>query len=88
MRVQPHLKKCFEGIASLEFNDHQEIVGMISSENEVVPFSNKIVPAKAKVINEHFNQSISYSINGSINRSINQSINQSIIFLVTGVFSQ
>eukprot|EP00795_Rhopilema_esculentum_P009610 gene9610-17369_t len=48
MRVQPHLKKCFEGIAKLEFTDQQEIVGMISSENEAVPFSNKIIPAKAK----------------------------------------
>ena len=49
LRVQPHLKKCFEGIAKLEFTDQQEIIGMISSENEVVPFSTKIVPAKAKV---------------------------------------
>eukprot|EP00794_Sanderia_malayensis_P008808 gene8808-9750_t len=48
MRVQPHLKKCFEGIAKLEFTEHQEIVGMISSENEVVPYPTKIVPAKAK----------------------------------------
>lgn len=49
MRVQPHLKKCFEGIAKLEFTEQQEIVGMISSENETVPFSQKILPAKAKV---------------------------------------
>ena len=49
MRVQPHLKKCFEGIAKLEFNSQQEITGMISSEKEVVPFSQKIIPAKAKV---------------------------------------
>ncbi len=50
MRVQPHLKKCFEGIARLEFSEQQEILGMISSENETVPFVNKIFPAKAKVI--------------------------------------
>ena len=48
-RVQPHLKKCFEGIARLEFTEKQEITGMISSEKEVVPFNVKIVPAKAKV---------------------------------------
>lgn len=49
LRVQPHLKKCFEGIAKLEFTEQQEIVGMISAENENVPFSKKIVPAHAKV---------------------------------------
>jgi dynein heavy chain len=49
LRVQPHLKKCFEGVSKLEFTDDQEIVGMISAENETVPFSSKIYPAKAKV---------------------------------------
>ena len=48
-RVQPHLKKCFEGINKLEFTENQEITGMISSEKEVVPFVSKIYPAKAKV---------------------------------------
>ncbi|KAK6187847.1 hypothetical protein SNE40_005782 [Patella caerulea] len=47
-RVQPHLKKCFEGMYKLEFTEQQEIVGMVSSENETVPFSTKIYPAKAK----------------------------------------
>uniref|UniRef100_A0A8W4FGK9 Dynein axonemal heavy chain 3 n=1 Tax=Sus scrofa TaxID=9823 RepID=A0A8W4FGK9_PIG len=49
LRVQPHLKKCFEGIAKLEFTYNLEIVGMISSEKEVVPFKQKIYPAQAKV---------------------------------------
>ena len=47
--MQPHLKKCFEGIARLDFSESQEILGMISSENEIVPYVNKIYPAKAKV---------------------------------------
>ena len=49
LRVQPHLKKCFEGIAKLNFTDNQEIRGMISSEKEQVKFSEVIVPADAKV---------------------------------------
>jgi dynein heavy chain len=48
-RVQPHLKKCFEGISHLQFNDDEEIVSMVSAEEEVVPLSGKIVPADAKV---------------------------------------
>lgn len=48
-RVQPHLKKCFEGIHKLDFTDDEEVIGMISGEKECVPFSGKIVPAEAKV---------------------------------------
>ncbi|XP_043257418.1 dynein axonemal heavy chain 3 [Colletes gigas] len=47
-RVQPHLKKCFEGISKLRFTNDEEIIGMISDQEEYVPLSGKIYPADAK----------------------------------------
>ena len=47
-RVQPHLKKCFEGIAKLNFNEKLEILAMISSEKEEIAFEEKIDPALAR----------------------------------------
>lgn len=47
--VQPHLKKCFEGIAKLEFTEDMAIAGMISSEKEIMPLIQKIYPSDAKV---------------------------------------
>lgn len=35
-QVQPHLKKCFEGIKSLKFDNEKRILAMISPESEIV----------------------------------------------------
>ncbi|XP_014666196.1 PREDICTED: dynein heavy chain 1, axonemal-like [Priapulus caudatus] len=42
--VQPHLRKCFENIAKLRFEDDLRISVMYSGEGEEVPFSESLYP--------------------------------------------
>lgn len=47
-KVQPHLKKCFEGIARLQFDGEKKIHAMYSKEGEKVKFTKIIDPVLAK----------------------------------------
>ena len=47
-RVQPHLKKCFEGIAQLDFDEELEVIKMKSQTNEIIPLVKKISTVKAR----------------------------------------
>ncbi|KAG7391800.1 Dynein heavy chain 1, axonemal [Phytophthora pseudosyringae] len=50
--VQPHLKKCFEGIVQVTFEEDLNISAMISAEGEKVPFSSMVDPKGKNV--EHW----------------------------------
>ncbi|OON17802.1 dynein heavy chain, region 2 [Opisthorchis viverrini] len=73
-RVQPHLKKCFEGINRLSFTEQQEIIGMISAEGETVPFVTKIYPAKAKGMVEKWLLQVEDVMLSSLRKVISDSI--------------
>ncbi|KAJ3106842.1 Dynein heavy chain 7, axonemal [Phlyctochytrium planicorne] len=47
-RVQPHLKKCFEGVANLEFDHNLDILALFSSEKEKIKLLNKVSTAMAR----------------------------------------
>ncbi|KAK2870454.1 hypothetical protein Q8A67_024846 [Cirrhinus molitorella] len=76
LRVQPHLKKCFEGIAKLEFTPDLEITGMISSEKEIVPLKETIYPAKAKGMVEKWLLQVENTMLMSIRDVIKQGMEQ------------
>ena len=47
-RIQPHLNKCFEGIASLEFDGELQVTAMCSITQEIIPLSETISTSKAR----------------------------------------
>lgn len=47
-RVQPHLKKCFEGVDRLTFTDSNVITALASVEGEAVPLTVPVDTARAR----------------------------------------
>ncbi|XP_011505820.1 PREDICTED: dynein heavy chain 7, axonemal [Ceratosolen solmsi marchali] len=73
-RVQPHLKKCFEGIAKLTFDDDLNVYEMGSSEGELVPLCDIISTVAARGQVEKWLIDLEIGMKKSIKDRVNKAI--------------
>jgi dynein heavy chain len=72
--VQPHLKKCFEGINQLCYDSEKKIIAMKSIEDEQVCFAYKISPEKANGLVEIWIKEVEDSMRQSLNIEASKAI--------------
>ncbi|XP_035775701.1 dynein heavy chain 3, axonemal-like [Anopheles albimanus] len=73
LRVQPHLKKCFEGIHALQFDQQMEIIAIISAEQEIIPCVRKVNPNLANGLVEKWLKEVETVMLESVKEQIWQS---------------
>ncbi|RUS73939.1 hypothetical protein EGW08_018296 [Elysia chlorotica] len=75
LRVQPHLKKCFEGIECLTFTAQKVITAMESAEKERVEFARTIIPADAHGLVERWLQQVEEVMKLSLREVMGKAVN-------------
>ena len=78
-RVQPHLKKCFEGIGKLEFNSKLDILAMFSSEGEKVDLITPISTSDARGAVEKWLLQVQDTMLASIRDVVHKSKDVSVV---------
>ena len=74
LRVQPHLKKCFEGIAQLTFNEEKIATHMQSAEKEKVLFDVVIDPSQAHGLVEVWLQQVERVMKSSLQKLMKEAV--------------
>lgn len=74
LRVQDHLKKCFEGIERLEFTEDLVITAMLSKESEKIEFVEQISPAAYNGKVEEWLMAVQTQMKMSLRHVIEQAI--------------
>lgn len=72
-RVQPHLKKCFEGIGKLEFDSKLDILCMFSSEGEKVDMITPISTSEARGAVEKWLLQVQHTMLASVRNVVHKS---------------
>lgn len=72
--MQPHLKKCFEGIATLSFTETLDVTMMRSSEGEEIGLVDIISTSNAKGQVEKWLLELEKTMKKSIHKKVKQSV--------------